>query len=207
MSPPIVHVVDDDDDARKATARLLESAGLEVRTYANALALLDSIEPESPGCLILDVRLPDLDGLELQSSLAARGVPIPVIFITGHGAIPDTVRAMQGGAVDYLTKPVNGEVLLAAVSRALDLDASSRAVRARRQDLRRRYVRLTPREREVFLHLIGGQLNKQVAAELQITERTIKLHRANIFLKLEVDSMVELARLAVDLGIDPPNAR
>src|SRR5213075_1507622 len=119
------------------------------------------------------------------------------------GEIPDSVRAIQRGAVDFLTKPVDGRILLAAVARALAQDASSRAMRERRRDLRGRYERLTPREREVFLHLIAGQLNKQVAADLQITERTIKLHRANILEKLEVGSMAELARVAVDLGIDP----
>ena len=133
-------------------------------------------------------------------------MPLPIVFVTGHGEIPDTVRAIQRGAVDFLTKPVDGDVLLAAVGRALAQDAASRTARARQQNLRSRYERLTPREREVFLHLISGQLNKQVAADLQITERTIKLHRANILQKLEVGSMAELARLAVDLGIDPDGA-
>jgi FixJ family two-component response regulator len=130
-------------------------------------------------------------------------VTLPIVFVTGHGQIPDTVRAIQRGAVDFLTKPVDGDVLLAAVNRALAQDAASRLARSHRLKLRSRYERLTPREREVFLHLIGGQLNKQVAAELQITERTIKMHRATIFQKLEVNSMAEMARLAVDLGIDP----
>ncbi len=199
----IVHVVDDDDDARKGTARLLAVAGFEARTYASASAFLAALEPEAPGCLILDVRLPDQSGLDLQVALAKHAVPLPIIFMTGHGEIPDSVRAIQRGAVDFLTKPVDGKILLAAVERALAQDAASRVVRDRQRDLRRRYERLTPREREVFLHLIAGQLNKQVAADLQITERTIKLHRANILEKLEVSSMAELARLAADLGIDP----
>ena len=203
MTAPIVHVVDDDEAARKATARLLAASGFEARTYASAREFLNAIEPDMPGCIILDVRLPDQNGLDLQVALTRRGVPLPIVFMTGHGEIPDTVRAIQGGAVDFLTKPVDGDVLLAAVARALAQDDASRAVRARQQDLRGRYERLTPREREVFLHLIAGQLNKQVAADLQITERTIKLHRANILEKLEVGSMAELARLAADLGIDP----
>ena len=205
MPPPgvIVHVVDDDDDARKGTARLLAAAGFEARTYASASEFLTGLEPEVPGCLILDVRLPDQSGLDLQVALAKHAVPLPIIFMTGHGEIPDSVRAIQRGAVDFLTKPVDGNVLLAAVGRALAQDAASRVVRDRQRELRRRYDRLTPREREVFLHLIAGQLNKQVAADLQITERTIKLHRANILEKLEVSSMAELARLAADLGIDP----
>ena len=203
MTRSIVHVVDDDDDARKGTARLLEAAGFEARTYATAGDFLGAIESASPGCIILDVRLPDLHGLDLQAALAGRAVSMPIVFVTGHGEIPDTVRAIQGGAVDFLTKPVDGNVLLAAVRRALTQDASARAVRVRQESLRRRYERLTPREREVFAHLISGQLNKQVAADLLITERTIKMYRASILEKLEVNSMAELARLAVDLRIDP----
>jgi FixJ family two-component response regulator len=203
MTSPIVHVVDDDELARKGTARLLAAAGFDARTYASALAFLTAIEPDMAGCIILDVRLPDQNGLELQAALAARAVTLPIVFVTGHGEIPDTVRAIQHGAVDFLTKPVNGNVLLAAVGRALAQDAAARGARAYEQDLRHRYERLTPREREVFLRLVGGQLNKQVAADLQITERTIKMHRANILRKLEVDSMAEMVRLAVDLGIVP----
>jgi FixJ family two-component response regulator len=199
----IVHVVDDDEAARKGTARLLGAAGFEARTYGSAREFLGAIDPEASGCIILDVRLPDQNGLDLQVALAERAVLLPIIFITGHGEIPDTVRAIQRGAVDFLTKPVDGNILLAAVARALAQDAASRAARDRQRDLRRRYERLTPREREVFLHLIAGQLNKQVAADLRITERTIKLHRANILQKLEVGSMAELARLAADLGIYP----
>jgi len=199
----IVHVVADDDDARKGTARLLAAAGFEARTYASAAEFLAGLGPEAPGCLILDVRLPDQSGLDLQVALADHAVPLPIIFMTGHGEIPDSVRAIQRGAVDFLTKPVDGSVLLAAVGRALAQDAAARVVRERQRALRRRYERLTPREREVFIHLISWRLNKQVAADLQITERTMKLHRANILEKLAVNSMAKLARLAVDLGIDP----
>jgi FixJ family two-component response regulator len=203
MAGSMVHVVDDDEDARKATARLLAAAGFDTRTYASAGEFLGCSESESPGCIILDVRLPDHNGLDLQVALAGRGVSLPIIFVTGHGEIPDTVRAIQRGAVDFLTKPVDGNVLLAAVGRALAQDAAARAERVRHQSLRSRYERLTPREREVFLHLISGQLNKQVAGDLQITERTVKMYRANVLEKLEVHSMAELARLAVDLGIEP----
>ena len=205
MAPAIVHVVDDDELARKGTARLLSAAGYEVRTYASAQEFLNAVDSNAPGCIILDVQMPDQNGLELQVELAKRAVTIPIVFMTAHGQIPDTVRAIQRGAVDFLVKPVDGNVLLAAVERALAQDATARVVRAREQSLRSRYDRLTPREREVFLHLISGQLNKQVAADLEITERTIKLHRANIFQKLEVDSMAEMARLAADLGITCPN--
>jgi FixJ family two-component response regulator len=203
MTGSIVHVVDDDEDARKGTARLLAAAGFEARTYASAGDFLDTFESDSPGCIILDLRLPDQNGLELQAALAGRAVSVPIIFVTAHGDIPDTVRAIQRGAVDFLTKPVDGDVLLAAVARALAQDLSARAVRVRHESLRRRYERLTPRERQVFVHLISGQLNKQVAGDLQITERTVKMYRASILDKLEVNSMAELARLAVDLGIDP----
>lgn len=203
MTGQVVHVVDDDEAMRKATTRLLEAAGHQVATYASARDFLNCADASMAGCVILDMRLPDQSGLELQAALASRGIPLPVIFMTGYGLIPDTVRAMQRGAVDFLTKPVDAQTLLASVSRAFAQDATSRAERDRQGQLRARYERLTPREREVFLHLISGQLNKQVAADLQIAERTIKLHRANIFEKLEVDSMAELARLAVDLGIEP----
>jgi FixJ family two-component response regulator len=203
MTGTIVHVVDDDELARTGTARLLGAAGFEVRTYPTAGEFLAAVTPDAPGCVILDVQLPDQHGLDIQLALADRAVPLPVIFVTGYGQIPDSVRAIQRGAVDFLTKPIAGDILLAAVSRALAQDAAGRQERARRDSLRARYERLTPREREVFLHLIRGQLNKQVAADLQITERTIKLHRASIFQKLEIGSMAEMARLAVDLAIDP----
>jgi len=203
MTGPVVHFVDDDEAMRKATTRLLEAAGHQVVTYASAHDFLTCADVSMAGCVILDMRLPDRSGLDLQAELASLGVQLPVIFMTGYGLIPDTVRAMQRGAVDFLTKPVDAQTLLASVSRAFAQDAASRAERSRREQLRVRYERLTPREREVFLHLISGQLNKQVAADLQIAERTIKLHRANILEKLEVDSMAELGRMAVDLGIEP----
>lgn len=202
MASPVVHVVDDDEMARKGTARLLAAAGHEVRAHASAHDFLGAVDPNAPGCVILDVQMPDLSGLELQVAMAERAITLPIVFMTAHGQIPDSVRAIQRGAVDFLVKPVDGSVLLAAVSRALAQDAAARANRARQEGLRRRYERLTPREREVFLHLIRGQLNKQVAADLEITERTIKLHRASILQKLEVGSMAEIARLAADLGID-----
>jgi len=198
-----VHIVDDDELVRRGTERLLAAAGFEARSYASALDFLRAVEPDMAGCIILDVRMPGQSGLELQTALASRAVTLPIVFVTGYGEIPDTVRAMQGGAIDFLTKPVKGDVLLDAVGRALASDAAARGDRARRQQLRQRYERLTPREREVFLHLIGGQLNKQVAADLQITERTIKMHRANILQKLEVGSMAEMVRLAVGLGLAP----
>jgi FixJ family two-component response regulator len=206
MTAQIVHIVDDEVLARNGTARLLAAVGFETRTYGSARDFLTALEPGMAGCVILDVQMPGQSGLDLQTALVERALTLPIVFVTGHGQIPDTVRAIQRGAVDFLTKPVDGHVLLAAVGRALAQDAAARGVLAHQGQLRQRYERLTPREREVFLHLIGGQLNKQVAADLQITERTIKMHRANILQKLEVESMAEMVRLAVDLGIAPAHS-
>jgi FixJ family two-component response regulator len=200
---PIVHVVDDDEAVRKATERLLGAAGFTVRTYGSADAFLSAFEADTAGCIVLDVRMPGSSGTDLQTMMASRDDRIPIIFLTGHAEVPDSVRAIQRGAIDYLMKPVDAQVLIDAVSRALTRDSADRATRANRRTLKARYGRLTPREREVFAHLIGGQINKQVAADLNITERTIKLHRARIFEKLEVDSMAALVRLAIDLEIAP----
>ena len=200
---PIVHVVDDDEAVRKATERLLGAAGFAVRTYGSAAAFLSAFEAGTPGCIVLDVRMPGSSGTELQTMMAARDDRIPIIFLTGHAEVPESVRAIQRGAIDYLLKPVDAPVLIDAVSRGLARDNVDRATRANRRMLQARYERLTPREREVFAHLIGGQINKQVAADLNITERTIKLHRARIFEKLEVDSVASLVRLAIDLEIAP----
>jgi FixJ family two-component response regulator len=201
---PIVHIVDDDEPTRNATSRLLAAAGFETRTYANARNFLAAIKPDSAGCIVLDVRLPDQSGLDLQVVLTERDVMLPVVFMTGYAEVRDTVKAIQRGAVDFLAKPVSGQVLLAAVSRAVTQDAAARAARVQKRSQHLRYERLTPRERQVFLHLISGQLNKQVAADLDIAEGTVKLYRARIFEKLEVGSMAQMARLAADLGIEPP---
>lgn len=203
MSDVLVHIVDDDDEVRRATSRLLAAEGFASRGYPDSAAFLEAVDQSIPGCVILDVQMPGASGLDAQVALADRNVQLPVIFLTGHGQIPDTVRAMQRGAVDFLTKPVEASVLVDAVRRAIAQDADARRHRARLGELRGRYERLTDREREVFLQLIRGQLNKQAAAELDITERTIKLHRANVLRKLEVGSMAELARFARDLGIEP----
>lgn len=156
MTPSLVHVVDDDALARNGTARLLKAAGFDVRTYATALDFLGAIEADAAGCIILDVRLPDRSGLELQVALVDRAITLPIVFMTGHGQIPDTVRAIQRGAVDFLTKPVDGNALLAAVSRALAQDSAARAARSHQQDLRSRYERLTARERWASLSSSPG---------------------------------------------------
>ena len=207
MSGAVVHIVDDDEPTRTAMARLIATEGHEVRTYAGAAELLAALRPGEPGCIVLDVQMPGLNGLQLQAKIAEREDPLPIIFLTGHGQIPDSVRAIQHGAIDFLTKPAEGVVLLAAIARALAQDAVDRDARQRLRELRERYERLTPREREVLGHLIAGQLNKQAAADLNIAERTIKLHRARIFEKLETDSMAGLTRIAMELGITPAESK
>ena len=203
---PTVYIVDDDEGIRKATTRLLTAAGFAVCAYPSGDRLLAELSPNTPGCIILDVRMPGLSGLELQVALGDREERLPIIFLTGHAEVPDTVRAIRGGAVDFLTKPIDPALLLEAVDRALAQDAHDRTIREHQRHLRARYEKLTDRERQVFERLIGGQLNKQVAADLNITERTIKLHRARILQKLDVDSMAGLARFAVELGIQPRQA-
>ena len=203
MDAPIIHIVDDDEATRKATSRLLAAAGYAVHSYASGDEFLAATPSHAPGCVILDMRMPGRSGLELQTALAQREDPLPIIFVTGHGEVHDSVQAIQRGAIDFLIKPTEPEALLDAVARALARDQADRATRIHQRDVQKRYARLTEREREVFVHLISGQLNKQVAADLSISERTIKLHRARIFEKLEVDSMAALVRIAVDLGVAP----
>jgi FixJ family two-component response regulator len=202
-----VYVVDDDEGTATAMSRLLGAAGFTVSAHGSATDFLAGFKPQGAGCIILDVRLPDINGLDLQALISQREDQLPIIFLTGHAQVPDSVRAIQHGAVDFLTKPVQPHVLLEAVSRALAKDAVDRKQRERAQTARELYERLTPREREVFAHLISGQLNKQVAADLNISVRTIKLHRARIFRKLEVDSIARLTRLGVELRIDPTGSQ
>jgi FixJ family two-component response regulator len=203
MSIPIIHVVDDDPSFRTAVTRLLRAAKYEVRGYASASEFLDSDQCAAPGCILLDLRMPGVSGLDLQQSLARMEERLPIIFLTGHGDIPASVRAMKAGAVDFLTKPVRREALLLAVQNALAVDAKGRAARAILLELHNRDETLTPREREVLAHVLGGKLNKQIASDLGTAERTIKAHRASIMEKLGVQSVAELVRLAQELGIQP----
>jgi FixJ family two-component response regulator len=196
----VVHLVEDDESSRRASRRVLESAGHTVRAYASPAEFL-AAPPDGPGCLVLDLRLPGQSGLELQAHLTRADNPLPIVFVTGHGDIPSSVRAMQHGAIDFLTKPVDAQALLDAVSRALARDSEARRVRGRQRDARARYERLTSREREVFAHLISGQLNKQIGFDLGITERTVKVHRHQVLDKMEADSVADLVRLAADLQI------
>jgi FixJ family two-component response regulator len=186
--------------AVKAMKRLLLSAGRSVRTYESAEAFLRAAAADLDGCLLLDVQMPGLDGLALQEKLQEAGCLLPVIFLTGHGDIPTTVQAMRRGAEDFLTKRAPKEDLLDAVKRALDRDARERAGRVRLEALRELFVTLTPRERQVLQHVVQGKLNKQIAYDLGIHERTVKLHRTSITTKLGVHSAAELAKLWMEVG-------
>jgi FixJ family two-component response regulator len=198
---PLIHVVDDDESLRTSLLRLLRAAGFEARGYGSTGDFLLNPLPDRPGCVLLDVRLPGPSGLELQAALRRQGVTLPVIFLTGHGDVATSVRAMQAGAVDFLTKPVTRDTLFEALRRALARDGRERAALAEADELRRRFASLTRREREVFDAVASGKLNKQVADELGMAERTVKLHRAHVMEKLEVGSPAELGRLAERLRL------
>jgi len=194
---PIVHVVDDDDSLRKAVTRLLRAAGYEVRSYGSAgdFALANR-ENNRRGCVLLDVRMPGPSGLDLQEALAKEEEPLPIIFLTAHGDVPMSVRAMKAGAVDFLTKPIKRDVLLGAVRTALARDTQLHTSREQLRELRARFARLTPRERAVFDLVIIGRLNKQIAAELGMAERTVKAHRAQVMTKMRATSLAQLVHLA-----------
>jgi len=199
----VVHIVEDDSSAREATARFLRANGFSVLTYTTAEELLAAALPDGPGCILLDLRLPGANGLDLQQVLRDRDEPLPVVFLTGHGEVADSVRAMKSGAVDFLSKTADGSELLDAIREALARGEEERQTRARQRAVRARYEKLTPREREVFAHLISGQLNKQVGFDLGISERTIKIHRHQVLEKMEADSIADLVRMAADLRIVP----
>jgi len=198
---PTVFVVDDDASFRNAISRLIRAAGYPVQSYSSAEEFLAASPGASPGCVLLDLRMPGPSGLDVQNALARSEHPLPIIFLTGHGDIPTSVRAVRAGADDFLTKPVRKDVLFAAIERALARDAQERRQRTRRRELRTRFDALTPREREVLAHVLSGQLNKQIAADVEASERTVKAHRANLMAKLQVQSVAELAHLAHEAGI------
>jgi FixJ family two-component response regulator len=194
---PIVHVVDDDDSLRKAVTRLLRAAGYDVRAYASAGEfVLASRENNRRGCVLLDVRMPGPSGLDLQEALAREEEPLPVVFLTAYGDVPTSVRAMKAGAVDFLTKPIKRDMLLSAVRTALARDLRLHTSHEQRRDLRMRVTKLTPRERDVFELVVAGRLNKQIAAELGMAERTVKAHRAQVMTKMQAKSLAELVHLA-----------
>ena len=200
---PTVFVVDDDPSVRRSTERLVRSMGFNVQTFATAKEFRERARIESPSCLVLDVHLPGPSGLDLQQELVQAGVQIPIIFITGRGSIPMSVRAMKGGAVEFLTKPTRSRDLLAAIRAAIECDRASHQARRQLDALRERYARLTAREREVMMLVVAGRLNKEIASEVATTERTIKFHRAHIMEKMEAESVADLVRIAGQLGLAP----
>jgi FixJ family two-component response regulator len=198
---PIVYVVDDDPSVLKSLDRLLRSAGYDVTNFASAFEFLDFPHPDVPGCLILDVKMPKLSGLELQEHLADKEISCPIIFITGHGTIPMSVRAMKAGAVDFLEKPFEGLDLLNAISRAIAKDRQTKRDQKELKELRKRLETLTSREYDVFGLIVVGKLNKQIAFDLGISEKTVKVHRARIFSKMGAASLADLVRFAENLRL------
>jgi FixJ family two-component response regulator len=198
---PIVFVVDDDSSMREALADLIASVGLSVEAFKSAPEFLERRRPDAPACLVLDVRLPGLSGLDLQRELLHREAPIPIIFITGHGDIPMSVRAMKEGAVEFLPKPFRDQDLLDAIQRAIGIDRVARQERTVVAAVRRRYESLTKREREVMNLIVSGLLNKQIAAQLGSSEVTVKMHRGQVMHKMRAESVIQLARMAEKIGI------
>ncbi len=199
----IVFVIDDDRLIREGMQSLIKSIGLRVETFASARDFLAAKRPDAPACLILDVRMPEVSGLDLQRKLGEAKIQIPIIFITGHGDIPMTVRAMKEGALEFLTKPVRGQELLDAVQKAVARDRELRKERAEMSEIRLRFESLTPREKEVLDLVVAGLLNKQIADQLGASELTIKTHRAHLMQKTEADSLAHLVRMAEKLKTSP----
>lgn len=202
---PLVCIVDDDPAVRRGLARSIRSARLQVEVFPSAKAFLDRLpgDGDRPLCLVLDVQMPGLSGLDLQAELARTGRGIPIVFITGHGDVPSTVQAMKGGAIDFLEKPFDQQDLLASIHRALDRSRQTRAIATERAEVERRLATLTSREREVLEILVLGLLNKQIADRLGAAEKTIKVHRGRIMQKMQAGSVAELVRMAEKVGIGP----
>jgi FixJ family two-component response regulator len=204
-SDAVVYVVEDDEGVRRALARLLRSVGLSVETFASAKAFLEYPRPDRPACLVLDVRLPGPSGLELQTALGRAQSTLPIIFITGHGTVPMSVRAMKAGAVDFLQKPFDDHELLETVQRALGRSRHARTEHSERATLQNRFHALTPREQEVLSLVVTGMLNKQIAARLGAAEKTIKVHRGRVMKKMAAESVADLVRMAQRLDLPAGN--
>jgi FixJ family two-component response regulator len=201
QASPLIAIIDDDASFRRSTARLVRAAGHKVQIFGAAVDFMNSQQRSATSCIILDVRMPGLGGLELQKELAQAGGQIPIIFVTGHGDIPMSVQAMKAGAIEFLTKPFREQDLLDSIHQALQRDRAVRRENARLQDLRARYQSLTRRQRQVLSLVVAGKLNKQIAAELHTVEKTIKFHRARVMRKMGVASLAELVRAAAALNI------
>lgn len=201
--PIKVAIIDDDESARKSLARLMKSAGISPTTFSSASAFLEDPVRDQVDCAVTDMRMPGVDGLKLQETIAQTLPYLAVIFVTGHGDVPTGIKAMKGGAVDFLEKPVDDEALLAAVRRAAERSRAQKASRSELDELRRRYNRLTPRERQVFQLVTSGLLNKQAGAELGTGEKTIKVQRASVMNKMQAESLADLVRMADQLKIRP----
>jgi FixJ family two-component response regulator len=204
VSKPTIFIIDDDASIRKSLSRLLRSAGYQAETFPSAEEFLRREHFDGVGCIVLDVQMPGLSGMDLQEELSKADYHMPIIFITGHGDIPMSVQAMKKGAVDFLTKPFDDKELLRAVKNATEKDGQGRTEYHEVQDIRRRIESLTAREHEIFRYVITGMLNKQIALELKIAEKTVKVHRGRVMEKLDANSVAELVRLAEKGGIEPP---
>ena len=201
--PPTVFIVDDDRGMRQAVQDLVESVGLRAESFASGQEFLGAIGTSGPCCLVLDVRLPQMSGLDFQRHLAEINLQIPIIFITAHGDIPMSVRALKSGAVEFLTKPFRDQDLLDAIQQALNRDRSKREQQAEINNLRQRYEALTPREREVMALVVSGMINKHIAAKIGASEATVKIHRGNVMEKMQADSIIDLVRSADKLNLSP----
>jgi FixJ family two-component response regulator len=199
-----VFVIDDDESIREALRSLLATVGLEVHTFQSTREFLDAKRPDLPACLVLDVRLPGVSGLDFQSELNKSNVTFPIIFISGHGDIPMTVRAIKAGAIEFLTKPFRDQELLDAVQAGIQQDRQRREQAAGMAGLQDRFKTLTAREREVMAHVVTGRMNKQIAGDLDLSEITVKVHRGNVMHKMGAKSLAELVRMADQLGVSPP---